>query len=64
MFAFFGKLMGIAIRSKEYLSLCLPPLVWKLLVRDAVGVEELEGVDRSLVKNLEMIGECEIIVCK
>lgn len=28
MFAFLGKLMGIAIRSKEYLALNLPSLIW------------------------------------
>jgi hypothetical protein len=29
MFEFVGKLMGIALRNKEYMNLCLPPLVWK-----------------------------------
>lgn len=28
MLAFLGKLMGIAIRSKEYLALNLPSIVW------------------------------------
>lgn len=28
MFAFLGKLMGIAIRSKEYLALNLPSIIW------------------------------------
>lgn len=28
MFAFLGKLMGIAIRSKEYLALNIPSIVW------------------------------------
>ena len=28
MFAFLGKLMGVAIRSKEYLALDFPPMIW------------------------------------
>lgn len=28
MFAFVGKLMGIAIRSKEYMSLNIPSIIW------------------------------------
>ena len=34
MFAFLGKLMGIAMRTKQYLNLDLPSLVWKLLAGD------------------------------
>jgi hypothetical protein len=32
MFEFFGKLMGIAIRSKNPLALDLPSMIWKPLV--------------------------------
>ena len=28
MFAFLGKLMGVAVRSKEYLALDLPSITW------------------------------------
>lgn len=28
MFAFLGKLMGVAIRSKEYLALNIPSIIW------------------------------------
>lgn len=28
MYAFLGKLMGIAIRSKDYMALNLPSLIW------------------------------------
>ena len=34
MFAFLGKLMGIAIRTKGYLQLNLSTFVWKLIVGD------------------------------
>jgi hypothetical protein len=55
MFAFLGKLMGIAIRSKEYLALSIPSMIWKLLVNDTVTVEDLEAVDQSLVKSINSI---------
>ena len=38
MFEFIGKLMGIAIRNKEYLNLTLPPLFWKRVVGEEVRV--------------------------
>jgi hypothetical protein len=38
MFVFFGKLMGMAIRTEEYLALNLPSIVWKMLVNDTVPV--------------------------
>jgi len=50
MFAFFGKLMGIAIRSKQYLALNIPSIIWKLIVGDLPTLEDLEGIDFSLVK--------------
>lgn len=55
MFSFLGKLMGIAIRSKEYLALNIAPLIWKLLVDDVPTVEDLEGVDVSLVKSINSL---------
>jgi hypothetical protein len=55
MFAFLGKLMGIAIRSKEYLALSLPSIVWKLLAGDSPDQWDLEGVDFSLAKSLDLL---------
>jgi hypothetical protein len=55
MFAFFGKLMGIAIRSKEYLALNIPSIIWKLLVNDTPTIDDLEAVDFSTVKSVDMI---------
>ena len=55
MFAFLGKLMGIAIRSKEYLALSIPSIIWKLLVSDTVTLDDLEGIDYSLVKSMNSI---------
>ena len=59
MFAFFGKLMGIAIRSKEYLALNISSMIWKLLVNDTPTREDLEGVDSFFLQSLESIRNCE-----
>eukprot|EP00605_Chrysophyceae_sp_TOSAG23-4_P001032 GSChrysophyteH1.ASY1.ANO1.1134.1 assembled CDS len=52
LFAFFGKLLGIAIRSKGYLNLNLAPMMWKLICGQSATVEDLEGVDYGVVKNV------------
>jgi E3 ubiquitin-protein ligase HERC2 len=59
MFSFLGKLMGIAIRSKEYLALNIPSMIWKLLVNDIPTLEDLEGIDYSLVKSMELLRNIE-----
>jgi hypothetical protein len=53
MFAFLGKLLGIAIRGKHYLSINFPSLFWKLLVGDTPGREDLEAIDTFQVKSLD-----------
>jgi hypothetical protein len=60
MFAFLGKLMGIAIRGKEYLALNMAPFIWKLLVRDEPTIEDLEGIDYHQVKVLKEIRHSEL----
>ena len=32
MFGFLGKLMGMAIRTGEYMALNLAPVIWELIV--------------------------------
>ncbi|CAM9103124.1 unnamed protein product, partial [Ectocarpus fasciculatus] len=55
MYSFLGKLMGIAIRGKEYLALNIAPFIWKLLVKDIPTSEDLEGIDYHQVKVLKEI---------
>jgi hypothetical protein len=43
MYAFVGKLMGIAIRGKHMLNLDLPSIVWKQLVGAELNLFDLEG---------------------
>ena len=48
MFKFAGKLMGIAIRNKEYLSLSLAPLVWSKIVGSPVTYDVLKQSHQAL----------------
>ena len=52
MFEFFGKLMGIAVRSETYMDINLNPMVWKLIVGEIVTIDDYGGVDAMGVKNL------------
>jgi len=44
-FRFLGRLMGLALRSGELLSLRMAPAVWKELTLQAVTKEDMRGVD-------------------
>lgn len=55
MLVFFGKLMGSAIRSKQYLSMSLAPLVWKLICEEEVTFEDLAAVDLFEYQNLDQL---------
>ncbi|KAL2301823.1 hypothetical protein Nmel_011222 [Mimus melanotis] len=51
-----GQLMGAALRSKEFLSLSLPALVWKQLAGEEVSwSKDFATVDSELVKLLEVL---------
>ncbi|XP_030310729.1 E3 ubiquitin-protein ligase HECTD3 isoform X1 [Calypte anna] len=51
-----GQLMGAALRSKEFLILALPALVWKQLAGEEVSwSKDFAAVDSELVKLLEML---------
>jgi len=59
MFSFLGKLMGIAIRSKEYLSLNFPSLVWKKLINETLTVDDLEAIDITKAKCIKMMRDID-----
>ncbi|XP_074953892.1 E3 ubiquitin-protein ligase HECTD3-like [Phalacrocorax aristotelis] len=51
-----GQLMGAALRSKEFLILSLPALVWKQLAGEEVSwSKDFTAVDSELVKLLEVL---------
>ena len=53
MYEFLGALMGCSIRSKNFLNLDLPSMVWKLLVDVSVNRKDLEHIDRYLIQCLD-----------
>lgn len=53
MFAFVGKLMGIAIRGASVLALDLPTLVWKPLVGQPIEAKDVEEVDALAFSAIE-----------
>jgi len=55
MFAFLGKMMGIAIRSEGYLALNLPSIVWKLLGNAKPSMDDLEAIDQMLGQSMDQI---------
>jgi hypothetical protein len=59
MLKFLGKLMGVAIRSKEYLDLDIAPIIWKLIVQDTPSREDLEAIDMFEVKSLSSLRDVE-----
>jgi len=52
MLAFFGKLLGIAIRSESYLNLNLSQFMWKLICSETPTLADLEGIDCGVVQNV------------
>lgn len=61
MYEFLGKLMGLAIRTKNILNLNLPSIVWKPLVGDAVTEEDVSSIDVLSFKILEEIKKMEVV---
>ncbi|OMJ70944.1 hypothetical protein SteCoe_30969 [Stentor coeruleus] len=55
LYLFLGKLMGAAIRTQNNLNLCFPPLVWKKILHEHVGIQDLRGMDVCVVQILEIL---------
>lgn len=45
MYEFVGKIFGIVVRSKDYLNLTLPSIVWKKICGEAIDLGDLEAID-------------------
>jgi hypothetical protein len=45
MFAWFGKLIGISIVTKQYLELNLASIVWKIIVEDKITLNDIRDID-------------------
>ncbi|CAF4045144.1 unnamed protein product, partial [Rotaria sp. Silwood1] len=44
-YRFVGQLMGMAIRTKQYLDVRFPILLWKQLIYEEVTIEDIEAID-------------------
>ena len=47
--------MGAAIRTQNNLNLSLPPLFWKKILHESVGIKDLRGMDVFAVQILEIL---------
>ena len=52
MLCFLGKLMGSAARAHNYLDLYLAPIVWKLIVRQEVTLDDIRDIDVNAANQL------------
>ena len=46
-YRFVGQLLGMAIRTKQYLDVRFPILLWKQLIYEQVTIEDIEAIDIS-----------------
>ena len=59
LFTFFGKMLGVAIRTQNNLNLSLPPLFWKRLVMEEVYPSDLKSVDEITHQMLDILRHLE-----
>ncbi|CAF0793768.1 unnamed protein product [Rotaria sordida] len=46
-YRFLGQLMGMAIRTRNFLDVQFPILLWKQLVQEKITIEDIEAIDIS-----------------
>merc|ERR1711988_1761877 len=61
MFAFLGKLFGVAMRSQGFLDLSISPLAWKLIAREEVDEEDLHDVDVLTMRWLDKVRRKQLL---
>ena len=62
MFHFLGKLIGMAVRTNNVLTIKLAPLIWKMLVEQDVEVEDLMEVNPGLRGAFEFLKEPQTVL--
>lgn len=50
MYEFLGAVMGCSVRTKNFLNLDLPSIIWKQLVDMPVNRKDLENIDRYTIQ--------------
>eukprot|EP01117_Protostelium_nocturnum_P007091 TRINITY_DN2543_c0_g1_i10.p1 TRINITY_DN2543_c0_g1~~TRINITY_DN2543_c0_g1_i10.p1 ORF type:complete len:3016 (-),score=1204.04 TRINITY_DN2543_c0_g1_i10:107-9154(-) len=59
MYEFIGKLLGVSFKNNIPMSLDLPTLFWKKLMKVPVGRNELREIDQICCQSLDMLMEIE-----
>ncbi|CAM9783858.1 unnamed protein product [Discosporangium mesarthrocarpum] len=59
MLSFLGRLMGVAIRTHQFLDLNLPSIIWKQLVCSKITRKDLEAIDCVLTQTLAAIQDVD-----
>jgi hypothetical protein len=59
MFEFVGRLIGISLRTQNFLNYALPGLIWKAVLGQPLSVADLKAVDAMAVQSIEAIRHCE-----
>lgn len=54
-FEFIGRLIGIAIRTRNYLNLHFPSIVWKTLVGSRLDRNDLESIDKRCCQSIDYL---------
>jgi hypothetical protein len=55
MYEFLGRLMGMAIRTRQCLDLNFPSILWKQLVGSPILREDLEAIDIMLIQSMDSV---------
>lgn len=55
MYEFLGAVMGCSVRTKNFLNLDLPSIIWKQLVDMPVNRKDLENIDRYTIQVIQLI---------
>jgi hypothetical protein len=71
-YRFVGQLMGMAIRTKQYLDVRFPILLWKQLIHEEVTIEDIEAIDISSfaiinemeenIRKVKSLNECDYLL--
>lgn len=58
MYEFVGKLIGIALRTRNYIAFELAPIVWKLLIGAKPTLDDIKGIDEYQHTYLQNVRSC------
>ena len=57
-FNFLGVLMGASARTKGFIAVDFPSMIFKFLLQEKIGLHEIREIDAQLASSLEQIASC------